>query len=482
VLWSRVATTTGQARITPTAIATDIHNNVFVTGHFNQGTLAFGNYILPGPALAYDNLFIVKYDSSGNFLWARDANAGTGYVECQSASIALDHQGNAFITGAFRQDSFSAGGITLYNHGSYSYFMVKYDPAGNTVWTKEATGNINNRGTAIATDATDNIYVSGSFSADSITFDSHTFFSHDSIAAHLHPYTIKYDPAGHVLWVKDLGAYILTSDMNHSIYTANSFLGDSIALGPITLYNPTPTHNEFYIAKYDTSGQIQWAKKVGTYPDIYLNSIATNADGILFASGGFSNPAALTLDSIAIAIPPNPTDPMFIASYDKDGHVLCATALSSGGDDQNSVCADPFGNAYITGDFLGPGPFIVGADTFFISHGGNWGVTEEIFTTKFNCPHKTETGAKDIVENSIMSLYPNPSRDHATLRYQLPSDARTGAVLGFDIIGSKINEYTLDSTAGEIIIDTTRLANGVYFYSLFSNGKSVGTRKLVIER
>ena len=52
-----------------------------------------------------------------------------------------------------------------------------------------------------------------------------------------------------------------------------------------------------------------------------------------------------------------------IVKYDPSGNILCASSLASGGDDQIGVSVDPYGNAYIGGDFLTvPGyPFVVGS-------------------------------------------------------------------------------------------------------------------------
>ena len=85
---------------------------------------------------------------------------------------------------------------------------------------------------------------------------------------------------------------------------------------------------------------------------------------------------------------------MFFAKFDANGNVLCASALSSGGDDQNGVSADRFGNAFITGDFMS-NPFIIGYDTL-IPTGG-----ENVFVAKYSCCGGAGNAAITTADTSI---------------------------------------------------------------------------------
>src|SRR5690348_937591 len=60
--------------------ATDANGNVFATGSFQSTTITFGSTTLTNAGLV--SMYLVKYDSSGNVLWAKSAggnNIDVGY-------------------------------------------------------------------------------------------------------------------------------------------------------------------------------------------------------------------------------------------------------------------------------------------------------------------------------------------------------------------------------------------------------------------
>jgi hypothetical protein len=52
------------------SVSTDANGNVFVAGLFESPTITFGSIVLTNTSSANDDMFIVKYDSNGNVLWA----------------------------------------------------------------------------------------------------------------------------------------------------------------------------------------------------------------------------------------------------------------------------------------------------------------------------------------------------------------------------------------------------------------------------
>ena len=81
-------------------------------------------------------------------------------------------------------------------------FLVKYDPNGNLVWAKAATGSFSVSGFAVATDNSGNIFVTGSFGhhnfGGNVTFGTTTLTSVGGGDV----FVAKYDPSGNVLWAK----------------------------------------------------------------------------------------------------------------------------------------------------------------------------------------------------------------------------------------------------------------------------------------
>ncbi len=105
-------------------ITTDSSGSIIITGQF-FGTSAFDttNLLSSGDS----DIFIAKYDKTGNFLWAKKAG-GTG--EDFSSGIDTDKDGNIIITGYFN-GSADFDNISLSSDGGTDIFIAKHNPSGD---------------------------------------------------------------------------------------------------------------------------------------------------------------------------------------------------------------------------------------------------------------------------------------------------------------------------------------------------------------
>jgi hypothetical protein len=81
----------------PPKIAANSNEGVFVVGLFNSPALVFTS----SDSLVNPGLFLAKYDTNGNFKWARDAIGGSW-----ATGVSIDSTGNPYITGYFNDDPF----------------------------------------------------------------------------------------------------------------------------------------------------------------------------------------------------------------------------------------------------------------------------------------------------------------------------------------------------------------------------------------
>jgi hypothetical protein len=132
-------------------IAIDSNGNVYVAG-FTYGGLDMN--VLTGTV----DLFLTKYDSSGNKIFTRQL--GVAVANTEAYGVAVDLSGNVYISGS---TSGGLDGNTL--TGTTDFFLTKYDSSGSKTFTKEL-GAIGTDTVAygIAVDSSGNIYVSGSTS------------------------------------------------------------------------------------------------------------------------------------------------------------------------------------------------------------------------------------------------------------------------------------------------------------------------------
>src|SRR5688572_5244409 len=94
-------------------LAADHNGNSYVTGSFKD-TITFGTFTLFSNDFSTD-IFVVKFDPSGNVLWAKNAGSPG---EDKGSGIAIDSSGNCFVTGTFDgNSSIDFDSITLNGNG-----------------------------------------------------------------------------------------------------------------------------------------------------------------------------------------------------------------------------------------------------------------------------------------------------------------------------------------------------------------------------
>ena len=142
-------------------IAIDSLSNVYVTGGF-WGTKKLGSKIVTSKG--GQDIFVVKYDSSGNQLWLKTTGST---LDDRGNGITVDQFNNIFVTGEFR-DTVSFGTDKLNNYGGpggRDIFVARIRTDGTWVWAKKAgSSSGGDRGDKIITNKKGNIFITGQFS------------------------------------------------------------------------------------------------------------------------------------------------------------------------------------------------------------------------------------------------------------------------------------------------------------------------------
>ena len=196
----------------------DHSGNFYSLGSFgydlypNTGTLAaFGTDTLS--SIGYYDAFIIKYNPTGNVLWAKvigDAKDDRAY------EIGVDSLNNAYITR-----------FTSYNLWADTKLFEKYDPSGNLIWTKAATGNP--RINSISVNKSGNIYFAGSLNSNMI-LNNDTVISRGSIIG-------KLDNNGNTIWITSNNSITnnyandISSSMNGNTYVTGGYRSEERRVG-----------------------------------------------------------------------------------------------------------------------------------------------------------------------------------------------------------------------------------------------------------
>jgi Beta-propeller repeat len=254
ILWARQASGSGYefAR----RIVLDESGGVYLAGAF-QGPITFdGNTIHP---VGQGDMLLAKYDSSGNFIWARHSGGASFYAEAYG--LARDGAGNLFVTGQFA-NSITFGANVLASKGSDDLFLTKYDNSGNLLWARSGGGTGKDWGWAVATDKSGNSFVTGYFSGTA-TFSGTQLISSGSMDIFL----AKYDPSGNLLWIRQGGGagddegYGLTVDPDGNVVVTGWFTGAAtFGTNQLTGLNSS---TDIFVAKYSAAGDLLWVKQAG---------------------------------------------------------------------------------------------------------------------------------------------------------------------------------------------------------------------------
>lgn len=353
------------------AIAVDANTNIYVTGHF-VGTAYFGAANLTA---ASGDIFIAKFDRTGTPVWLRKGGTGGVGDWAEGKGIAVDSLGNVYVTGDF-SGTLNTGSTTLTTLGSPwpDAFVIKYSNNGSTLWAKRAGGSDTDFGYGIVIDSLGNCHVVGFF-AGTGSFGVTNLGSAGSYDI----FHASYDIAGNLLWARKAGglgddmAFGIAADSAGSTYVVGRFGGPSNFGGiPLSGFGGF----DVFIAKYDSTGNVLWARQGGGTSDEYAYGIAANPAGECSITGSFYGSASFSGIGLTSA---GYTD-VFVARYDSAGTVQWArragSTMSQSAEQGSSVAVDAAGNCYVTGFFQGTASF---GSSNLVSSGG-----KEIFIAKYD--------------------------------------------------------------------------------------------------
>jgi len=168
VIWVKTGGGPGDDKVK--AVALDDDGNIYVTGYFDS-TAVFGTTPVQGNDGS--DIFVAKYNSSGNLLWIKQASSsGTDY----GMGIAVT-PGGCFITGKF-STTVTFETIPLTTFGGEDAFIAAYDLSGNFQWVKQIGGTDKDNGNYIASSPSSQLYATGYFKSSTANFDLQTLTSY----------------------------------------------------------------------------------------------------------------------------------------------------------------------------------------------------------------------------------------------------------------------------------------------------------------
>lgn len=225
------------------------------------------------------NFFLAKLNYYGRQEWTKDiqVNSSNGF---NPNDIAVDSRGNLYFAATFGVDSIKLDDIVIKQKGSD--FWGKVSPEGTFLWAKAAKGRTTER-PQIALTPDDDIYISGAFSV-SMSIEGTTL--EGLCCSNPKPYIARYDSSGNLKWAKTGNTTYeakgrptdIKVDLDGNLYLTGEFFTCSGTPGSCT-------ENDFYIEKYNNSGNVLWRKEFRSSGFDSSHAIDFDNNGFVYSIG-----------------------------------------------------------------------------------------------------------------------------------------------------------------------------------------------------
>lgn len=374
------------------AIAVDNNNNVYLTGRSYLDT----SYVLS----------TVKYDESGNQIWAARYNCVLEYYS-NRYYIGTDGSNNVFVASDINS------GTSIYP--DWDYVTIKYNSAGVQQWVIKYNDAQNSADylSALVVEQSGNSFVTGTVTS---TFPNYSIC------------TVKYNTNGIQQWISKYsgtGNYVLNEgtcinlDLNNNVLVT----GYSERLGAVSQY---------VTLKYNNSGVQQWVKLFEGSSNNFNQpyNLKIDVQGNSYIAGGAGNVYS-----------------MF--KYNTQGDLMWSTSYTAT-TYHPAICLDGQ-NIYLTGSKINNDPDCVTLK--YIQVIGIQPVSSEI-PENYN----------------LSQNYPNPFNPSTTIKFDLPKTGIVKVsiydILGKEVavlVNENVNVGTF-----KVDWDASNYPSGIYFYKLES--------------
>lgn len=472
------------------------------------------------------DIFIIKYDNSGNEIWSKAFSAFNGPNQAEWINMVYDSINNCIyfsgkFWGSLYVDSYIING-GLYNNS----FIGRMELSGNISWIKLAYEK--NSFFVPGVDDIPIIYVNSngipiliSYSSDTADFDNITLMPGGCMA--------KYDEQGNCFYARNLFGnmsnsfnFLRIKDLGNDMLFYGCFL-DSMNLDTASMI--AVGGYDTFIAKADSNGNLVWIKHFGNPSDEFMTHADIDNAGNIYIVGGFTDSTVISGNSFY-----NTTDEILVTKFDNSGNLIWGSQAFATGNiiSGSRIDCENDGSCYVAGVFSG--------SITFDSYQASTTHLFDAFLTRFNSSgdclgllnfgkaransvHVDNSGSPIIAGNfaNTVTIGPNTFSSYGPFDiYLAKAEVFTGTSEGkiinneliifanpnsgkcnitipeeflnqkelqlriYDIAGKLIQQQKLDMNDGEIKLNLEEEAKGTYTAVLSNSSKSY-TGKIIFE-
>jgi hypothetical protein len=339
------------------AIAVDASGNAYIAGYTGyQGLPVIPDSLQTG-LVSMSQAYVCKLNSTGTSLAYCATITGTDGGDSRATGIAVDTQGNAYVTGSTSCRDFPTTPGAFQKTGATSNrgFVLKLNATGSALsYSTYLGGNYPDMPQAIAIDSSGNAFVGGITYSTAFPVTPNAFQRSPIGTRYYNGFVTKVDSTGSSLIYS---TYLGGSDINEvhaiavdsagSAYVTGSTLSFDFPVVPGSFQTSYPSHyGTAFVSKLDPSGS-------HLVYSTFLNGTSSGA-GIVVDSSGSAYVAGygdfFNLGNMRVVGSPRYTD-IFAVKINPAGSALSyATSMGGSWDDQaTGITLDHDGNVWITG-------------------------------------------------------------------------------------------------------------------------------------
>lgn len=345
------------------SVAVDDSGNVVIGGVF-FGTCDFNpsaaTYNLTSTSNTND-AFIAKYDSSGNYKWARRLG-NTGANESVKSIVIASNYDVIFggeLSGTIDFDP-TAATANVASSGGNDAYVARYTSLGTYVWAKKAGGSSAEVLNAVKLCANGDVLFTGSFNG-TVDFDPSALTANLVSAGPANAFVARWSSSGTYVWAKSVAGFDagagtgLGEDNSGNIYISGNFVGTAdFDPSGSTAYFTSAGSTDQFIWKLSSTGTYVFNKIIGSTLGDNISSMHVTPAGFITTTGGFSgtidfDPNAGTNNLVSAG-----SGDIFIARYNNVGNLVFAYRIGDVNfDGGRQVTIDNSGAIYSIGRFQG---------------------------------------------------------------------------------------------------------------------------------
>ncbi len=357
----------------------------------------------------YPKMAVTELDDSGNVVWSKQFSLSYGItgvkgIELPNRKICLvGSAGNPMVS------MFTDVVVTV------------LDSSGSMQWTKTFGTSFDDQPNAVATNSSNEIFITG-----------RSYF----MAREWDSFLIRLDDDGNMIHSKFYDAGTFDGEVMRCVVARND--GSAILLGDIGTFD----ERDITMIQTDTSGDVATAKRYGfspTFTNYPYEMFVANDGGIVF-TGDYRPPTALR-DAI-------------IAKTENEGSLSCFTS---------PVSFTTYDDT-ITESMVPPSIIVSTVST----HAFDDSIPTIPVFSNVVCALATSVNENQH-EDAVANIYPNPATDEVTI--SLNENHFIKKIVAYNVEGKMIMENDVNENLDQVKLNVRSLAAGMYFLEvIFDNG------------